>query len=457
MKCRLYPNKDAASMIDRIIHGVEKAYNIATYDMVTNNVNTIEFTTDKGGILHYPDYKKMTNAKYLDWLRTQHEDIPFVPSYALSGQSGVFMADHKKAMSHKAIIKKTADGRIKKTHDKQARKSAKGGYKPYSIEEAYIGYYNKNKRRQSYTYQISLKSAISFSDNDNVFYITLGAAQGTKVKHKIKVRGWNKEIRFDEYHAVNFLDYVKYLSGTKKTTVTVSRDNCGDYWICFKLSNIYKPMTISNGKSCGLDLGLKDLIIVSDGTKYENKRFKKEEKEHIAALNKRMSRRQGWSNEEFREKHKADKTLTPSKRYERTKLKLAKLNRKIAFKRNTYNNTITKDIVANHGFIGIETLNVSGMFRNKHLAYSLSDAAMSSVMSMLKYKSNWYGRIIEPIDQWTPSSKRCHSCGYIMPKMPLNIRKWKCPKCKVSHDRDVNAALNILFYATEKISGNKAA
>lgn len=114
MKCRLYPNKEAKEMIDRIINGVEKAYNIATYDMITNHTNTKEFATENGGTLHYADYNKITNAKYLNWLREQHEDISFVPGGALSGKSGVFFADHQKAMSHKLIIKKTADNRIKK-------------------------------------------------------------------------------------------------------------------------------------------------------------------------------------------------------------------------------------------------------------------------------------------------------------------------------------------------------
>ena len=90
MKCRLYPNKEAKEMIDRIINGVEKAYNIATYDMITNHTNTKEFATENGGTLHYADYNKITNAKYLNWLREQHEDISFVPGGALSGKSGVF-------------------------------------------------------------------------------------------------------------------------------------------------------------------------------------------------------------------------------------------------------------------------------------------------------------------------------------------------------------------------------
>ena len=445
MKCRLYPNKEAKEMIDRIINGVEKAYNIATYDMITNHTNTKEFATENGGTLHYADYNKITNAKYLNWLREQHEDISFVPGGALSGKSGVFFADHQKAMSHKLIIKKTADNRIKKTHDKQARTNGKGGYKPYSIEESGIGYYNKKHRRKSYTYQISLKSAISFSDNNNVFYITLGAARGTKVKHKIKVRGWNQKLRFDESYTLNFLDYAKCLN--KRITVTVSRDDCGDYYIVFKLANVYKQMNKPSDNIGGIDVGVKDIAILSDSTKFENRKYKQSEKRHIKSLNRRMSRRQGWANEKFRDNFNHNKDMIVSKKYQKTQLKLSKLHRKIARKRENYNHNITAQIINSFSFIGVETLNVKGMFRNRHLANALSDAAMGEILSMLNYKAEWYKRIIQPISQWSPSSKRCSCCGYVRPKLGLHIREWKCPECGAYHDRDINAANNILYFA----------
>lgn len=144
-------------------------------------------------------------------------------------------------------------------------------------------------------------------------------------------------------------------------------------------------------------------------------------------------------------KHNAE--LTPSKTYERTVLKLSKLHRKISWKRDLYNNQITKEIVENNKFIGVETLNVSGMFRNKHLSNALSDASMSSILLMLQYKADWYGRIIQPINQWSPSSKRCSHCGYVLPKLSLSVRNWQCPECGTHHDRDINAANNIKYYA----------
>jgi putative transposase len=89
------------------------------------------------------------------------------------------------------------------------------------------------------------------------------------------------------------------------------------------------------------------------------------------------------------------------------------------------------------------------MFRNKHLANSLSDAAMGEILAMIKYKSGWYNTICQPIDMWTPSSKKCHCCGYIKKDLKLSDREWTCPVCGTHHHRDKNASINIEQYALE--------
>lgn len=260
----------------------------------------------------------------------------------------------------------------------------------------------------------------------------------------VKVRGWNQSVRFGLNQDLDFVSYA--MSDPKKqVTVTVSKDNCGDYWICFKLQNVYKPMAVQQHGEIGIDVGVKDIAICSDGKKYINKKFKKAEKEHVRAINRRMSRRQGWANEEFRAAYKLDLNLKPSKLYEDMVLSNAKLQRKIARRREYENHHITTEIVANHSYIAVETLNVSGMFRNRHLANALSDAAMGTILAMMDYKSQWYNREIHAINQWTPSSKRCSCCGYILPKLSLSVREWTCPNCKTHHDRDINASKNILY------------
>lgn len=420
MKCRLYPNKEIAKKIDNAIYGVQCFHNCVLYQIF----NEFKYTTEKkkkskdketsNDIVHFLNSYDIGKAETKNKLIEEHPIIDAAPSGAIIAKCGV-----------KTDIIKSI------------------GKNP--IEYQKPSYYSKKNPRMSYSYQETF-SKITTKDNQNVLYIDL-AKIGI-----CKIRGWNKNIRFDEYGLTDFIEYIK-LNKNKKVTVIISKDNCNDYWICFKLQNVYKQMPEQNGKSIGIDVGLKDICIISDGTKYENKKFKQKEQKHSKILNRKLSRRQGWANEKFRLAYKSDKNLVPSKKYERTKLKLSKLHRKIARKRNLYNNQITTNIVKNNGFIGVETLNVSGMFRNKHLSNALSDAAMSSVLSMLSYKSIWYDRIIQPINQWTPSSKRCSNCGYILPSLTLSVREWTCPECNTHHDRDINAAKNIKYFAIKEYTG----
>lgn len=420
MKCRLYPNKEIAKKIDNAIYGVQCFHNCILYQIF----NEFKYTTEKkkknkngetsNDIIHFLNYSDIGKVETKKKLIEEHPIIDVAPLGAITAKGGI----------QSDIIKSI-------------------GKNP--IEYQKPSYYSKKNPRRSYTYQERF-GKIAIKNNSNVLYINL-AKIGV-----CKIRGWNKNIRFDNYGLTDFIEYIK-LNKNKQVTVTVSKDNCGDYWICFKLQNVYKQMPEQNGKSIGIDVGLKDIAIISDGNKYPNKKFKQEEKQHIKILNRKLSRRQGWANEKFRLDYKSNKSLTPSKKYERTKLKLSKLHRNIARKRNLYNNQITKKIVENNGFIGVETLNISAMFRNKHLSKALSDAAMSSVLSMLNYKSMWYDRIIQPINQWTPSSKRCSVCGYILPSLSLSVREWTCPECNTHHDRDINAANNIKYFAIKEYSG----
>lgn len=160
-----------------------------------------------------------------------------------------------------------------------------------------------------------------------------------------------------------------------------------------------------------------------------------------------MARRYGPANEKFRKDLKENKKLKSSKRYEQARLSYAKLERKISQKRDYLYHNFTTQIVEENRFIGVETLNISGMFRNRHLAYSLSEAAMGIILSMIDYKSGWYNRECKAIGRWTSSSKRCNSCGYIYKNLTLKEREWRCPICGEVHDRDINAAKNIYDYA----------
>ncbi|MGM9629306.1 RNA-guided endonuclease InsQ/TnpB family protein [Butyricicoccus sp.] len=272
----------------------------------------------------------------------------------------------------------------------------------------------------------------------------------TNVAGPIKVRGWNERIRFGEHQEYNFVEWMERQSARQRITVTISKDACGDYYICFKLSGklaVWKPMKEPTKNTVGIDIGIKAAVITSDGEKFENRKYKQREEERLAALNRRLIRRNGYANIKFRERAKLFQeqglALPQSNRYRSTQIALAKAHRKVTRKRIYHNNNTTTTLVSSYQGIGVESLNVSGMMHNKHLAKSIADVAFSTILEQIKYKSDWYQRTCVPINQFFPSSKKCHNCGFIFHGLTLSMRDWTCPRCQTHHDRDINAAINI--------------
>ena len=215
----------------------------------------------------------------------------------------------------------------------------------------------------------------------------------------------------------------------KLGTLTVSRDKCGDYW-CTIVVDDNKPQ-VSKTKICketavGIDLGIKDYAILSDGTKYSNPKFLEKEQNHLAVLQQRFA-----------------KTQKGSKRHEKMRLKVAKLHRKIRNKRSDYLHKISTDIVQRFDTICLEDLNISGMTQNHNLAQAINSVAWNEFIRQLKYKSEWYGKNVVLIGRYEPSSKSCSNCGYVNKDLKLSDREWICPQCGEHHDRDINAAINI--------------
>ena len=415
MKCRLYVNDNQKELIQKALAGVRVYYNCTLYEMFNSFSCTVEKekkTKDGekvGEIVHFPDLKNAQSKEWKAKLMSEHPIIECAPSGALMGKNSCIGADMKKSL-----------GKLPIEYQKPV-------------------YYSNKRPRTSYTYQ-EMCSKIERSENKNVFYITLNKIG------RCKVRGWNQSIRFDEDGLLNFLDYCD-IDKRKQLTVTVSVDRCGDHYICFKLQNVYKPMADKIGREVGVDVGITNAVVLSDGKVYENKRFKESEKRNLRRLERKLARRQGWANEEFRAAHKEDPDLAPSKSYDKTRLKHARLTRKIERRRSNWNHKITREIVQESGRIGIETLNVMKMFKNKHIAASMADAAIGSIIENLKYKAGWHGREIVAVDQWFPSTKRCSSCGHVKEDLPLWPRIWRCPFCHAHHDIDINAAKNILYAA----------
>ena len=216
----------------------------------------------------------------------------------------------------------------------------------------------------------------------------------------------------------------------KQGTTTVSMDKCGTFWVTVVVDNLKgKPQRreIQESTAVGIDLGIKDYAVLSDGTKYGNPK-------HLTASQKTLSRFQ----------RSFSRTKKGSKRHERARLVVARQFRKISNQRLDYINKLTTDIVRHYDTICLEDLNVEGMMKNSRLARAIGDAAWSEFVRQIKYKTEWLGKNVIFIGRFDPSSQLCSCCGYRNQEVKeLSIRQWVCPQCGTPHDRDVNAAINI--------------
>ena len=217
-------------------------------------------------------------------------------------------------------------------------------------------------------------------------------------------------------------------------SVTLTKTSTNKYYlsICINYDIIYKQKLDS---VIGLDLGIKDFIVDSNGNQYKNKHFYKNKERKLKKLNKQLSRKQNGSNNR-----------------NKLRIKLAKVYEKIKNQRLNYLHQITSKLVNDNQVICIEDLNVKGMMSNHKLAKSIQDISLYEFRRQLEYKCRWYGRDLVIIDRFYPSSKICHNCGHIYKDLKLSEREWICPNCGKLIDRDYNASLNILDEGLKQIN-----
>ena len=208
--------------------------------------------------------------------------------------------------------------------------------------------------------------------------------------------------------------------------ITIERSKTNKYY-CSICVDVEQEEYEHTGEIIGIDLGIKDLVIDSNGNKYENPKYLNKVEKKIKHLNRLYS-----------------KKTKGSKNKEKARFKLAAAYEKLSNKRKDNLHKITSKLIKENDIICIENLNVKGMSKNHKLAKAIQDASFGTLVSMLKYKAAWHNRRIIEIGRFFPSSKLCSSCGYRMNYMGLEIRKWTCPQCNTIHDRDINAAINIM-------------
>lgn len=208
--------------------------------------------------------------------------------------------------------------------------------------------------------------------------------------------------------------------------VTLSRDNLNRYFVVL-LTEVEEKHSTENHSIVGLDLGIKDFVIESGGIKHTNIKLTKKYSKRLATKQKKLSRKQKASRNRLK-----------------AKLKVGKVHKKISNSREDYLHKLSKKLVVGNFLICVEDLAVSNMIRNKKLSKAISDCAWGKFLTMLQYKSKLYGTKLVFVDRFFPSSKTCNNCGWKNKTLKLQDRSWKCQNCDTVHDRDLNAAINIL-------------
>ena len=243
------------------------------------------------------------------------------------------------------------------------------------------------------------------------------------VNNSIKII--NNKIQIPKLGLVKFKNGREILGTIKRVTITKSKS--GKYFasiVCMDAPHIQQEST---GAILGIDLGIKDFLITSEGQKIGNPKFYQNSQKNLVKSQKRLSRKP-----------------IGSKNRDKIRIKIARIFEKIENQRNDFLHKLSRSFANNYDLICCEDLNVKGMIRNHNLAKQIQDVSWSKFLAMLEYKLNWEDKKLIKINTFFPSSKTCSVCGHKKEDLTLDVREWICPECNTEHDRDINAARNIL-------------
>lgn len=386
-KCRIYPNKEQEQLFKETLQACAYVYN-----------HCLRKTNDR--------YKYMNLIREYN-LETQFQT--YQQEYNPKGKP-VNIYDFSRSYFNRLVKElKQKQSYLRKYDSTAIRESA------FLVKTAFDNYFNKNLKNERPRYKNRRNKLDSFKIMNN---------NGT-----CRLEG--KHLRLNKYGFIRIHNGEEILG--KITDARVKYHN--DIWtVTVTCKEVPVETLPKTGKQVGLDLGLKHHVTLNTGEFID---YSKEELEKIDKKIRRLERQQA------RRLDKKQKGTT-GKNFEKTQKKINKLIQKTNNIKKDYQDKQSKKLVIENDIIATETLQINNMKKNKRLSHDIHEAGWGSLVEKLKYKCEWYGKDFVQVDTFYPSSKTCSNCGYVRDKLGLIVRKWTCPECGAVHDRDINAAQNIL-------------
>ena len=364
VKIRLYPDKEQTTMINKLLGCCRFVYNRVLARKI-NQYKEYNISENRSTLSYWFHHELLTNSEF-KWLKEQNTKVL-----------------------------------------KQSIMDMLSAYKHFFEQHTgYPKFKSKHDNKQSCRFEIG---AISKRNNYTNYKLSLA-----NIKN-IKFRCNKKYAEYLQKHHDNIRQ------------ATLSKLPCGEYYLSILVDGSLTHKVKETNSTVGIDLGVKDFVITSEGEVFDNLHFKKNETDKIKKLQKQLSKKQKGSNNR-----------------NKVRIRLAKVYKKINDKKQYYLHQVSNSLINENQIICMENLNVKGMMKNHKIAESILEMNFGEFRRILEYKARWYNRKIVFVDRFYPSSKKCHNCGYINKILTLNDRQWICPNCGKLINRDYNAALNIL-------------